>query len=475
MAIGRKAKGKSKSKGKALARETINEAHAIDDLLTRRLPIHELKLPTSDQAGVTLGPHPLGAVIRTLRDGSVALEAGLKLGDVIVSVDGETFETCHEAAALISKHNHRSDGSSIQFVTAPTEEDRDSPPPVRLSDAPIMLTYYKAVDAEALLLKRRKPPKLITIDANATRAHFSAVGHFGTVLVSHPLGARCEEVKSGSLAEYAGLRTGDVLVTIGGWARGDPKDAKKYLDTFCSEAIRNNIGQMLRLTVYPAREAAIELVLLYSSFLVGSSDDVLASVQAMSYRRDSRESPSKVAFFKEEIHEAVGSSVRGSSVRGSLEPDSEAKTTTTGHPSLAGVSSLPPDAGSNPLATPPALRRARSSKDPKSGTSPPAKSRSPVKALKSPQGAGGALGGAVKESTGKTKAAPARDAPAKDSPTGTSPTGLGGGGSGKEEKVNPGAAAGEPAAGGFSLEALNDAEQRDVESLEEIRRMAEVS
>ena len=283
-----------KPKKKTARGKAVEDAHQYDDKITRRLPTKDLSITLKPNAqmplGVVLGTHPLGAIVRELHENGRALEAGLKHGDVLVTINGEAVSGHHQAAALIlAASAARADEPRI--VVGPST---DGSPPA--AENAIQLSYYEAASAEGLMLKKRSLPKLMAIDLqketegmNAQKKGFA----FGAALLPHPLGVSCETVEKGSLAQKVGLKAGDVLVTIAGRAILDVKEATSILNASASEGRvtlpaagagsnwwqggngkqADHLAGPLRLSYYPVKAAAVELVLLNSSFLGSAADD----------------------------------------------------------------------------------------------------------------------------------------------------------------------------------------------------------
>ena len=209
--------------------KAVGDALSFDDKLTRRLPLQEATIElNADKSrpplGIRMGNHPLGAIVRELEADGAAVAANLKRGDVIVSVDGIKVTSCHQAAETIKATVLKS----------------------------LELAYYKAADAEGLLLKKRKPAKLCVLDLSATSAKA------GLTLAEHPLGLLISCATDH--AAKAGLKSGDVIATLAGRVVLHPVDAARIIAEY--DASRVSDGTPLRLTVYPAKLASLELVLI---------------------------------------------------------------------------------------------------------------------------------------------------------------------------------------------------------------------
>ena len=230
------------------ANKTINDALKFDDKLTRRLPIQEATLNVTRgekgeaKLGLQLGNHPLGTVVRGISRGGAAENCGLKCGDVIVTIDGLKITSCQEAAV------------QIKSTVLDTLE----------------ISYYKASDAEGLLLKKRKAPKLCAFDA-AEAAHERA----GMTLEEHPLGLLVAETIATDPAARAGIKKGDVIVTLAGRVVLSPDYATTIINQIATLGSPNVGASTICVTYLPAKAATLELVLINSSYV--SASDVAFS------------------------------------------------------------------------------------------------------------------------------------------------------------------------------------------------------
>ena len=98
-------------------------------------------------------------------------------------------------------------------------------------------------------LKRRTLTKLGSIDPTA--------GHVGLTLSNHPLGLLVLDANPLDLAFKAGMRNGDVIITLNGRAVLDHREAVEMI---------SKATERLRLTYYDAAAAAIELVVTGTNF-----------------------------------------------------------------------------------------------------------------------------------------------------------------------------------------------------------------
>ena len=221
---------KPKKGRKGSIRATEDLVHEAEDLvaasLQERLQTEALVIDCrSGHLGMTICNHPLGVVVTATDPADLAYRAGLRTGDVLVTVN-ETRVTDHSAAAR------------LMFDATTGQHIWDS----------LALTYYSAATCERFLLKRRRLANLCSLDTSQ--------GHVGITLTSHPLGLLVCDINPSDLAYQAGIRAGAVLVTLNGHAVLDHREAVDVISA-CTER--------LRLSYYDPLAAAIELVCTGSS------------------------------------------------------------------------------------------------------------------------------------------------------------------------------------------------------------------
>jgi hypothetical protein len=261
------AKKKSKGTMSAGGTKIINDALTFDSKLTRRLPIQECTIAVGKgpdgqmMLGLTMGNHPLGAVVRALLPGGPAKTAGLNCGDVISSIDGIKVTSCSSAAEI------------FKATVLPTLE----------------LSFYIATDAAGLLHKKRKASKHVVFDVSDS-AHPRA----GLSLAEHPLGLLVKSAHA--TAAKAGLKEGDVIVTLAGRAVLSPDLATAIFSQYASLA---KSAPPICVTYYTSKAASLELILINSSFQTGgggSAPDVDASGGALDVSLGNNNSAVMVGF-----------------------------------------------------------------------------------------------------------------------------------------------------------------------------------
>lgn len=238
-------KKKTKPTMSAGGTKIINDALTFDSKLTRRLPIQECTIATGKgpdgqmMLGLTMGNHPLGAIVRALLPEGPAKTAGLNCGDVISSIDGIKVTSCQSAAEI------------FKATVLPTLE----------------LSYYFASDAAGLLHKKRKASKHVVFDVS------EAVNpRAGLSLAEHPLGLLIKSVNIVDPAAKAGLKEGDVIVTLAGRAVLSPDLATEIFSQYAS---LGKSAPPICVTYYTSKAAALELILINSSFQSGGSSNAV--------------------------------------------------------------------------------------------------------------------------------------------------------------------------------------------------------
>ena len=203
----------------------------VNESVADHLPIRRMSINVRDgHLGMTLCNHPLGVLVSEAFESDKAWSAGLRKGDVLISVNGEPV-TSHKQCAK-----------------------------VMFEEAILSLEYYGATECERFLFKRRRPSKIAAFEPKD--------GHLGLTISAHPLGLLVLDADPCDKAHTAGLRVGDVVVTINGEAVTDHHRAIQIID-WCAQH-----NQRIKLTYHKAEAAAIELILTatdYVSFQHGCS------------------------------------------------------------------------------------------------------------------------------------------------------------------------------------------------------------
>ena len=216
-------KGKKSVKGRKRSNSREESIHCaksiINETVAEHLPVRSVhNIDVSDgHLGMTLCNHPLGVLISEVNESDKAWNAGLRQGDVIISINGELVTGHRQAASLM------------------------------FEQSTLKLEFYEAVSCERFLVRRRKPSIIVSFHPKE--------GYLGLTISRHPLGLLVVDTDPCDLAHAAGLRVGDVIVTVNGEAVNDHQRALNII-----EGCERN-GQRIRLTYHKAEAAAIELVL----------------------------------------------------------------------------------------------------------------------------------------------------------------------------------------------------------------------
>jgi len=219
---GGKKTGKSRRASQMSPEAETLLAEALDRVKAGQgaLPTMHVEIDTSQgHLGVTLSNHPLGVLIQNADEVDLAYQSGLRPGDVLTAVDG-TKVVDHAGAA------------SLMFV--PGTHD---------------ITYVPAKAADDELISRRRPTEFVAIELGEEQ-------HMGLTLSDHPLGVLVDGAYEADLAYKAGMRVGDVIVTLNGQAVIWHRTAVELINL-----AREDFDGEIRMTYLSAEAAAVELVM----------------------------------------------------------------------------------------------------------------------------------------------------------------------------------------------------------------------
>jgi len=233
--------GKKPKKGKKSGLSPDGTSAAIADafhVVGSYLPTTSLTVYRTEggHIGMTVCNHPLGVMLVEVTHQDLAYQTGFRKGDVLTSINGR----------------HVMEHTLVIDLLAPLR--------------PLNFEYIKAKVAEGEMLSRRRPAQLAVIDTKE--------GHLGLTMTSHPLGVLLADANDHDLAFKAGLRSGDVLVTINGNAVVDHRVAFDLLVETTSQ------GEPLHVTYHTAEAAAIELVVCSPAFFSKTFADPPSSSRA---------------------------------------------------------------------------------------------------------------------------------------------------------------------------------------------------
>ncbi len=174
--------------------------------------------PIDEEIAESLGLESAqGAIVTEPQDGSPAKKAGIKSGDVIIAVDGNTIKGPKELANTIG----------------------DLPPE---AEATISVWRNGKVIEFSVELGKLAETQAKTPAAPAK----SSLADYGLELESADNGVTIVKVEAGSPADDKGLRAGDTIVTVGGNAVSTPLDVRKALETVKETGRKSALLQVRR-------------------------------------------------------------------------------------------------------------------------------------------------------------------------------------------------------------------------------------
>jgi S1-C subfamily serine protease len=157
-----------------------------------------------------------GAIVHSIVSGSPADESGLKVDDIITAVDGQPVTDASDLTELIRAHQP---GDAVSLTVV-----RES------GETKIDVTLARSREREKRIERRRSfAPQLFGMDKEER-------GYLGVMLtdltdqlgdyfgVENGDGALVTEVEADSPAEKAGLKAGDIIVSVGGTKATSSRD-----------------------------------------------------------------------------------------------------------------------------------------------------------------------------------------------------------------------------------------------------------
>lgn len=181
-----------------------------------------------------------GVLVAEVISGTPAEEAGLKAGDRILSIDGESVQSGSDLASIIQSHQPgdevnlevQSPGEDARQVTVPLAENPDQPGQARLGIRYVPLQSLPDQQGDQM------PFDIPDLPFGPGSGGLPS-GISQAVLVS--------EVTPGSPAEAAGLKAGDLITAIDGEPVGDPQTLVKAVG-------QHQPGDTVQLTVFQTQE-----------------------------------------------------------------------------------------------------------------------------------------------------------------------------------------------------------------------------
>jgi len=211
-------------------------------------------------------PGPAGVVIEDVREDSPAQKAGFAEGDVVVEFDGERVRSTRQFTRLVQETPAERevqavvmrDGQLVTLAVQPTAREGARTLHDRAWESLIVPRPPRAPAAPA-------PPETPSTPFPRFEYFFSSSGRLGITVdsMSEQLadyfgtedGVLVTAVTSGSAAEKAGVKAGDVVVSINGTTVDSPADLSRRVhrledgDEFTLEIVRDKQKQTLKGTI----------------------------------------------------------------------------------------------------------------------------------------------------------------------------------------------------------------------------------
>ncbi len=197
-----------------LAKKIVNDMLRFGEVRRGLLGVTITNVDSRVAKGVGL-PKPKGVLVQGLQEGMPAEKAGLKVGDIILSVNGEEVVSVNDLQIKIASKNP---GQEVQLKVWRDKQERTYY--VRLGKAPVS----PASDNQKKQQESKKFKNLGMKIRNLTSAEKSRYEVTEGVFV--------EEVKTGSPAFEGGIFKGFVLISLDGQPIKNEKDFEKKLSGY---------------------------------------------------------------------------------------------------------------------------------------------------------------------------------------------------------------------------------------------------
>jgi serine protease Do len=197
-----------------LAKKIVNDMLRFGEVRRGLLGVTITNVDSRVAKGVGL-PKPKGVLVQGLQEGMPAEKAGLKVGDIILSVNGEEVVSVNDLQIKIASKNP---GQEVQLKVWRDKQERTYY--VRLGKAPVS----PASDNQKKQQESKKFKNLGMKIRNLTSAEKSRFEVTEGVFV--------EEVKTGSPAFEGGIFKGFVLISLDGQPIKNEKDFEKKLSGY---------------------------------------------------------------------------------------------------------------------------------------------------------------------------------------------------------------------------------------------------
>ena len=165
-----------------------------------------------------------GVVVQNVRAGTPAARAGLRDGDIVVELDGERARSVQQFTRLVRE---TAPGRAVKVIVVRggSRQTLDITPEargavdIRLPGIATRIERDFALPPDGPFDLFRGPFSQQRLGVTVTALSDQLAAYFGV-----KQGALVSEVQSGSSAETAGLKAGDVITTINGQAVSTPED-----------------------------------------------------------------------------------------------------------------------------------------------------------------------------------------------------------------------------------------------------------
>jgi len=189
-----------------MAESAINELRATGHVTRARLGVYITEVDQETMQALGL-KDKRGALVRQVENGSAADKAGIKPGDVVVSVDGKPIEHVHELPMMIASHR-----PGDKVVVGLIRDGKSLTKTVAVEKMP----ETEAAKDESQQAPVRLGLALSTLDAD-TAASLQTDAKEGVVV---------QQVAPGSPAQRAGIQRGDVIFSVN---RTPVKSVKQFM------------------------------------------------------------------------------------------------------------------------------------------------------------------------------------------------------------------------------------------------------
>jgi S1-C subfamily serine protease len=189
-----------------------------------------IKIPSSVTVAVSAYPRDEGVLVASVEEGSPAEKAGLRRGDIILSLGGEEVNTPQELCRLIRE---REPGEEVTLRVRRCEEELTLKATLGLRKRPTVQMWQEG----RLIGWQQEEKAYLGVQLCEVPCEV-----FPAPVISVESGALVVEVEKGSPAEEAGLKEGDIIQFVG--------TSKIEPDNLPQVIRRHKIGDKVKLLVW---------------------------------------------------------------------------------------------------------------------------------------------------------------------------------------------------------------------------------